>query len=134
MARPKTLRAEPVSKSTQDLLMKMRAAIKAAGFEDKDGWPLDGNDFDPVVELSLMSKDPRLKPADRLMAAKECARYVHSQLGNVQVTGQVQHSHVLVRHEDSNETYINDMRGGQIADKEQLEDPNAIRVVISKFG
>jgi hypothetical protein len=133
MARPKTLRAEPVSKSRQELLRKVIARIKADNPQDEDGYPLDVEEWDPVAELAAMSQDMRLKPADRLAALKEVAGYLHAKLGNVQVTGQFQVSHTLVKHEGADEVFVNDMTGER-ATKDQIEDPNAMTVVVRKFS
>jgi hypothetical protein len=74
----------------------MRDAVGAAGFLDDNGLPIDADSYDPVLILAALSVDRRLKPADRLAAAREAAKYVHPQLSAIQTTSQV-HEEITVR-------------------------------------
>ena len=77
MARPKRLTAHAVSNSALELLEKMRDHVGAARYRDDKGNLITGQNYDPVLVLARLSVDPTLKPAERLAAAREAARYVH---------------------------------------------------------
>ena len=85
MARRKTLKAEPASKSTAELLAKMQQAVREAGLLDSNGDPID--DFDPLALLARIAADPRVKWTDRAACARELAKYIYAPLKSLESAG-----------------------------------------------
>lgn len=91
MARKKALKAVDLDESSEELLAKIKKAVR----ESKVLTPLKA-DYDPLVQLAVFASqyDPDAEfPEDpsiiklRLDAAKEVAKYIHAQKRSQEVVG-----------------------------------------------
>lgn len=85
MARPKKIQAAPISKSTEDLLEKIKKAVASAGIVNLDGQPIDN--FDPIEQLAILAADPNLDKKLKIEALKDLAGYIHPKVKTVEIAG-----------------------------------------------
>jgi hypothetical protein len=83
VARPKRLKAAaPLDQSAKQLLVTIQQSLRKSGFLEEGE-----EDYNPVVLLARMSKNPRVKDDLRIKAAEAVARYTHTQLKALEVGG-----------------------------------------------
>jgi hypothetical protein len=87
VARPKTLRAEPVTKSIQEAEAKVRKHLRNFDFIDpRSGLSIDTENFSALGTLAEIAADPSQRASDRLNAAKALAVFFHPPLSHLQIS------------------------------------------------